>query len=242
MHHFFSLVFKFTASVLVAVGLISPPPAPPPTPIIVQATVATSTEITKTDPEILSDTESEIEFLKQQLAEDQKIKKELEKKIAEAKKAEVKQISEPKPKKSTPPPKPVELPLSPAPIPPPAPLPTPLSTPPPQPSALPPGQFMLPNGAIVDANGHVITAAPTPPSPTPTPQPPAPSLSASSTPTVWPPTEGSTVDIQRSLLVTMNFNPQLECNQLSLPKSKVPVCELYKTKNNKYTWHIVEDF
>lgn len=240
----FGKIASVVTSVFVAVGLVSAPAsiAPPqlqPIENIIEtaipetsAIVAPSVEEKK---EVEIDVKAELDALKKQLAEEQKKRKDLEKKV-----------------------------VAPAPKPAPAPTPTPqvasvvppvIITPPPAPTPvtpkvqLLPGHFMLPSGAVIDSTGKIVTPAPT--------EQPIPSTSSQTTtvqattttpapapiPT-WPPAEGATVDIQRSILSIINFNPQLTCDQLlALPPSKKNLCKLYKDNegNSKYTWHIIED-
>ena len=216
------------ASVLVAVGLISAP-----TPEISQPVneltveIATSTPIIEAEEKV--DVKAELDALKKQLADEQKKRKDLEKKIV---------APAPVPKSAatvvTPPAIPVVV----------TPLPTPAPTTPTV--SLLPGQFLMPNGAIVNSLGIIIKAAPvietvvtqvvTTTPPPPPPPPPAP---------IWPPTEGSTVDIKQSMLSAMNFNNHLTCDQLALVQSISPskkdLCILYKEKQDKYTWNIIQD-
>lgn len=238
----FGKIASAVVSVFVSVGLISAPASVAPQtiqlieePVIIETTTST-TEVAE---EI--DIKAELEKLKNQLAEEQSKRKDLEKKVAKPQTASVVAPV------ITPPPVPTPAPVVAVPVPTPAPTPTPApSTPITQ---LLPGQFMLPSGAIVDSTGKVVKPAPisaTTPStssgssgqatttPTP-PPPPAPT---------WPPADGSTVDIQRSVLSVINFNSQLTCDQLlALPPSKKDLCKLYKNNegNGKYTWRIVED-
>lgn len=235
----FGKIASAVTSVFVAIGLVSAPASVSPQPVqppIEEVVVETVTPETAAETEKVIDVKAEIDKLKEQLAEEQKRRKDLEKKIT---------VPAPIPK---PAPAPVVVVPTPAPIP---------AAPPPPPPApvtpavqLLPGQFLTPSGAIVDSTGKVVKPAPvtttaTTPStssgqattttPTPPPPPPAPT---------WPPPEGSTVDIKRSIFSVINFNTHLSCDQLlSLPPSSKDLCKLYKENesNGKYTWHIIED-
>ena len=217
-------------SVFVAIGIVSSPasvaPQPSEEPIMVET--ASSTPTVETQEKI--DIKAELNALKKQIADEQKKRKDLENKIV---------VPAPAPKPApivvTPPPAPIVV----------TPVPTPTPTTPGV--QLLPGQFLLPSGAIANAQGIIIQAAPAPVVPnqpiattTPvvvTPPPPA--------PMVWPPTEGTTVDIKQSMLSAMSFNNHLTCDQLalvqSIPPSKKDLCILYKEKRDKYTWNTIQD-
>lgn len=222
-------------SVFVAVGLISAPasvaPQPLEQPIIVE-TVATSSPVVEKEIDI----KAELDALKKQLADEQSKRKDLEKKIVAP---TPKPTPSPTPTLPTPATSGVGTPTSPSAsvgaTPPPA-VPTPTVQ-------LLPGQFLLPSGAIVDSTGKVIKEAPLPTvAPTPTPIP-TPTPSPTPTPT-WPPADGSTVDIQQSLISNINFNSHLTCDQLwSVPPSKKDLCKLYKdnSSTSKYIWNIIND-
>lgn len=229
------------ASVFVAVGLLSAPasvnPQPMEQPVIVETSTTTATaEIQEeTSKEVEIDVKAELDALKKQLADEQKKRKDLEKKITAPS------------IKPTPTPQTISVVIPPVVTP--APIPVvaaPTQTTAPSSPTLLPGQFMLPSGAIVDSTGKIVKEAPI--SSTPVNQPVVATTTTTTPPPppapVWPPAEGSTVNIQRSVLSIINFNPQLTCDQLlSLPLNKKDLCELYKnnTANGKYTWNIIED-
>lgn len=108
------------------------------------------------------------------------------------------------------------------------------SSPTPSPAApVPPGTFRLFNGALVDANGNIIQ--------------PAPSANISSQPVSSPtsPTpenfaSGSTIQINRSALAAIEYNPNLDCESLGLYLSDIKKCKLYRTEKNNYNWAIVD--
>lgn len=237
----FGKIASVVTSVFVAIGLVSAPasivpqPTPPEPQVQVEQSQAQVEEQKPAEPEV--DVKAELDALKKQLADEQKKRKDLEKKVL------------------APAPKPAQT-LAPAPVvatPPSAPAPVVVApTPTPTPTApaiqLLPGQFMTPSGAIVDSTGKVVKAAPIPANIPPTTSPSSTSGQATTTPTppppapVWPPTEGSTVDIQRSVFSVINFNNHLTCDQLlSLSASKKDLCKLYKEKQSQYTWNIIED-
>jgi len=201
-------------SVFVAIGIVSSPASVTPQPSeepIIIETATSAAEIQQ-EAEKEIDVKAELDALKKQLADEKKKTKDLEKKVVVPQTASIV-------------------------------MPAPVVTPTPAPStpALQPGEFLMPNGAIVNAQGVIIKAAPastsdiqatTTPA-TPPPPPPAP---------VWPPAEGSTVDMQQSMLSNMNFNNHLTCDQLlSVPPSKKDLCKLYKEKQSQYTWNIIVD-
>lgn len=234
----FGKIASVVTSVFVAIGLVSAPASVSPQPTQPVEEVIAETAAPEIITEETIDVKAEIDKLKEQLAEEQKKRKDLEKKVTAP----------------TPTPKPTPAPAPVVVIPPPAPV---IATPPPPPPATPvapviqllPGQFLTPSGAIVDSTGKIVKPAPvtttaTTPSTssvqatttttTPPPPPPAPT---------WPPSDGSTVDIKRSILSVINFNTHLSCDQLSLPPSSKDICKLYKENesNGKYIWHIIED-
>ncbi|MEK7641141.1 MAG: hypothetical protein AAB389_04060 [Patescibacteria group bacterium] len=162
----------------------------------------------------------------------------LKQELAELKQAKV-VVPAPAPKPApapTPKPKP-----KPAPAPIPVLVPVPVSVPVPAPAPVPaapalaPGTFMTPSGAIVDANGNLISAPPgTAPAPSPTPSTsPAPTPAPSSS---WPPATGSTVIIGRHIAIAVSFNPGSACNQLGFGGQELKLCELYKNSESSYIW------
>lgn len=213
-------IASIIVSVFVTIGIVSSPASVAPQseePIVTE----TATSTVEIQEEI--DVKAELDALKKQLADEQKKRKDLEKKVAKPQTASV---------------------VTPAPAPTPAPVvvtPPPASTP--STPILQPGEFLLPNGAIANAQGVIIKAAPAPvvssPAPvatiTPATPPPPPPL-------VWPPAEGSTVDIQQRIISDINFNSHLSCDQLwAIPPSKKDLCKLYKNNetNGKYIWNII---
>lgn len=222
----FGKIASAVASVFVAVGLISAPASVTPQstePVVIET--ATST-VASEEAEETIDIKAELDALKKQLADEQKKRKDLEKKIV---------VPAPRPEGGAAKPT-VPVVATPAPIVP--------VTPAPVTPVLLPGQFLLPSGAIVDSVGNVVKAAPisaTTPSTS--------SGQATTTPTtppapVWPPADGSTVDIQQSMISNINFNSHLTCDQLwSIPPSKKNLCKLYKDYpgTSKYIWNIIDD-
>lgn len=226
----FGKIASAVVSVFVAVGLISAPASVTPQPVEpVIVETATSTPVSEEEEAI--DVKAELDALKKQLADEQKKRKDLEKKVVAPA-----PVPKPAPIVITPPVVPVVA----------IPTPTIPVTPAPVAPVLLPGQFLTPSGAIVDSVGNVVKAAPTPvvstqPVATTTavtpPPPPTP---------VWPPVDGSTVDIKQSMISAMNFNPHLTCDQLiftAIQPSQKNLCNLYKDYpgTSKYIWNIIDD-
>ncbi|MBI3046062.1 MAG: hypothetical protein HYY86_00745 [Candidatus Harrisonbacteria bacterium] len=100
-------------------------------------------------------------------------------------------------------------------------------TPSPAPS-LPSGTFRLPNGALVDVNGNII-------------QPASQSANTASNPSSSDNYAlGSTINLSRSTLTTIDFNSNLDCEALSLSSADIKKCKLYRASKGDYNWSITD--
>ena len=123
----------------------------------------------------------------------------------------------------------------PKPVPIPAPIPVPAPVPVPTPAAPRPGTFVTPSGAVVDAQGNLISLPPTSVAPSPSSSQPASAPTPAPTP-AWPPTTGSTVTIGRNVVIAVDFNSNMACNQLGFGGAELRLCELYKNSKDSYVW------
>ena len=220
MWGFLSAIFNKIASVavtvLVAVGLVSAPlPPVSKAPVTATSTQEMVQEIALSQPEKEDKPAVPVVAHLASSGQAKTEKAEIEEKLAQT--AQLLEVL----KKASPPP----------------PVPTPVPPPSSSASSLPSGTFRLPNGTLVDVNGNVIQPAPQ-------------SSVQTSTPTeidysqyANPPT-GTTLQILRSVAVSMEFNPNLSCEDLGFSHKQRNgyLCKFYKTQKSSYSWEIVENY
>ncbi|OHA13827.1 MAG: hypothetical protein A2909_00905 [Candidatus Tagabacteria bacterium RIFCSPLOWO2_01_FULL_39_11] len=94
---------------------------------------------------------------------------------------------------------------------------------------LPQGTFRLPNGALVDANGNIIQ-----------PAPPSTNTTSNQTSSSDNYALGSTINLSRNTLTTIDFNSNLDCEALSLSSADIKKCQLYRASKGDYNWSITD--
>lgn len=222
MWEFFGSVFsKATAlvmSVLVAVGLIAAPLPPAEEALISETSTRALVEEAALDQSEGAGKSDSLTTTKTEKDDSVETKK-LEEKLAQTA-----QLLEVLKKVSSPP---VLVPSSPIP-------PTP---------SLPSGTFRLPNGTLVDANGNIIQSAVQSTSGVQTLTSVAASTETDYSQYANPPI-GTTLQILKSVAVSIEFNSNLSCEDLgfSFKQRNGYLCKLYKIQKSNYSWEMVESY
>jgi len=64
-------------------------------------------------------------------------------------------------------------------------------------------------------------------------------FSSQSTSSNFPP--GSSINLKKSIQYSVDYNPNLSCNELGLYAIDLEICNLYKNHKSEYTWVVIED-